>query len=334
MCDTTASAGSEAQEAGVCGTEAVIVTGAHRSGTTLLGDILSRDQHTWTVWEPFNRHWGLAGVEGAYPFLRASDADRPPVSSLARYLRTGRARWSANRGSTGPDFPQLRAIGKTLRRHVLWRREGHKVPVVKDPFALLALGALQGVLGSRPAIVSVRHPCAWVTSLRRMGWPAGHELNDLLEQEELYELHLKDLLPRRNWTKADDLEAGARAWACLYHMVREQSRAGAQVLVVPIEAYGREPVATMSRMFSEVGLRRPADLASIAEHYSGSSVVTPDAGTKHLLQRNSRALNEAWKSKLTSQEARRVRSITEPVFEAFYSDWESAEASLSDSLTL
>ena len=51
------------------GVNAVFVTGAHRSGTTVLGEILSRSPETWPVWEPFNQHWGLASVETVYPYF-------------------------------------------------------------------------------------------------------------------------------------------------------------------------------------------------------------------------------------------------------------------------
>ncbi len=307
--------------------DAVVVTGAHRSGTTLLGDIVAQARGTWTVWEPFNRHWGLRDVTTAYPYLREADAGVPPVASLIRYLRSGRARWSVKQGSGAGSLPELRAWVKTARRYLLWCRHRSGIPVVKDPFLLLAMGALQPAVTSRPIVVSVRHPCSWVTSLRRMNWPAGPELNALLNQHELYEEHLSGILPRRDWTAADDVEAGATAWAALYHMVKVQSLAGAQVLVVPLESYGRDPVGTLELLYSALALPAPPDLDSVAATYSSADrTVTPDATTKHLLQRDSKALSEAWKAKLSAGEIARIRVITEPVFETIYSDWETAEA--------
>lgn len=306
---------------------AVVVTGAHRSGTTLLGDILAQASGTWTVWEPFNRHWGLRDVRIAYPYLRRSDSSAPPVASLIRYLDSGRARWSVKKGHGASDrFPAVRAAAKTGSRYMLWRREGAGIAVIKDPFVLLAMGAMQPAVTTRPIVVSVRHPCSWVLSLRRMRWPAGPELNALIAQEQLYEEHLNGMLERKDWTRADDLEAGATAWACLYHMVNVQSDAGARVLVVPLESYARDPVDVLERLYRSASLQTPADLDSIAKRYSGpDKAVTPEAGTKHLLQRDSRALSDAWKAKLSSEEIHRIRAITEPVFGTFYQRWETAE---------
>jgi hypothetical protein len=215
---------------------------------------------------------------------------------------------------------------KTGRRYLVWRRRGAGIPVVKDPFVLLAMGALQPEVTTRPIVVSVRHPCSWVLSLRRMRWPAGPELNALLDQDELYEKHLSGMLARRDWTRADDLEAGATAWACLYHMVGVQSQAGARTYVLPLESFGNDPLGTLTQLYRTVSLPTPPDLQSVADRYWGADKpVTPGAGTKHLLQRDSRALNQAWRARLSAEEIRRVRSVTEAVFESFYSDWETAE---------
>ena len=276
------------------------------------------------MWEPFNRQWGLRDVRTVYPYLRHKDAGAPPVTTLARYLETGRALWSVKE-STGGSLA-LRRAAKSGQAYLHWLQGRSRIPLIKDPFALLAMGALQPTLTRRTIVVSVRHPCSWVLSLRRMGWAARPELNALIRQEELYEEHLSGMLARRDWKRAGDLEAGATAWACLYHMVGVQRRAGTDARVVPLEAFGRDPVGTLKLLYGAVQLTPPTDLELIAERYSRDSTVTPDSGTKHLLQRDSRALSEAWKSKLTAEEVRLIRTITEPVYSTIYSDWETAES--------
>ncbi|MCZ3388519.1 MAG: hypothetical protein LH645_05230 [Actinomycetia bacterium] len=306
--------------------EPVVVTGAHRSGTTLLGDILCHADGTWNVWEPFNRHWGLEPVRVAYPYLTADDAEDERLLALKTYLTSGRGRWSVKEGPAGPSHPRTHAAVKTLKRRALWLRNRSAVPVVKDPFVLLSLNALQAGLTSRTVVVSVRHPCSWILSLRRMSWPAGPELNDLISQSALYEEHLADRLPARDWTKADDLTAGAVAWMCLYGMVLDQVRMGAKVLMVPLEGFAQDPVSVMWVIFDAVGLASPSDIEDLAVRYTQSDrTVTPDSSTKHLLQRDSKGLSEAWKSKLAAAEIARVRELTEPVFGALYSDWDAPD---------
>lgn len=304
---------------------AVVVTGAHRSGTTLVGDIVCRAAGTWTVWEPFNRHWGLRAVDIAYPWLGARDAAAPEVRALRSYLESGRAGWRVKADGRRPLEVGARSAVATARRFAEHARHRGETPVVKDPFVLLALGALQPRVTRRTAVVTIRHPCSWLLSLRRMSWPAGHELNALQRQEELWERHLRDLLPRRNWSRADDLEAAARAWACLYRMVAVQAREGADVLVLPMEAFSRRPVDVLRQLFDALALPAPHDLEAVAREYAGSSTVSPAPGTKHVLQRDSRALATAWRSALSAEEVRRVRDICEPVFLEHYEDWDAAE---------
>ncbi len=309
------------------GPTCVVVTGAHRSGTTVVGDLVSQAPGTWTVWEPLNQHWGLAAAPAPYRYL-PSGASHPALDSLEGYLRTGRGRWAVKTGRGGARLPWLNRLLRQRRRQRVWAAHRGAVPVVKDPFLLLALGAVQPRLTDRPVVVTVRHPCSWLLSLRRVGWPAGPELNTLLEQEQLYEEHLRDVLPRRDWRTADDLDAAATAWTCLYHLVGVQQRLGADVELVTLERFGAEPVTVMRQVLERLGLHEPDDLAGLTRRYTGAgNAVSPDrAGQVHLLSRDSRALSQAWRERLSPEEVARVRDITEPVYSRTYRDWDDPEA--------
>jgi hypothetical protein len=306
---------------------AVVVSGAHRSGTSVFGEVVAQARNTWLVWEPFNQHWGLRGVTGAYPLQ--VDPEGPLVAGLRHYLRTGRAAWSVKRGSSGRVRLWTRTAAQHWRRWWLWRRNRGATAVIKDPFALLSLPALQQSITTAPALIAVRHPCSWILSLRRVAWPAGPELNALIAQDAVYQRHLADVLPRRDWRKADDLEAGARAWTCLYHLflVQMDLTSGTGALVMPVETFSREPVASMQLIFGSLGLPPPQDLAYLATQYTGpGNVVAPAAKTVHLLRRDSRSLSDAWKEQMCRAEIDRVRRITEPVFHHFYQSWDDAMA--------
>ena len=306
---------------------AVVVSGAHRSGTSVLGEVVAQAANTWLVWEPFNQHWGLRGVSGAYRFQ--VDADAPLIVALRRYLCTGRAAWSIKRGSSGRVPLWARRMAEHWRRWWLWRHNRGATAVIKDPFALLSLPALQPSITTAPALVAIRHPCSWILSLRRVGWPAGPELNALIAQESVYETHLAKLLPRRDWRKADDLEAGARAWYCLYHLFLIQmnltSRTGA--LVMPMETFSREPAASLQLIFRSLRLPLPQDLEHVVTQYTGpDNVVAPIGNTVHWLRRDSRRLSEVWKEQMCRAEIERVRRITEGVFDRLYQSWDDAAA--------
>ena len=307
--------------------DAVFVTGAHRSGTTVLGEILARASGTWTVWEPFNQHWGLAAVNGPYRHIQRGTQDQA-LDDLETYLRSGRGRWAVKQqGHRARQY--VSQVRRNRRRRRDWGGAAGKVPIVKDPFILLAIEAIQPRLTRRPVVVAVRHPCAWIASLRRMGWPAGPELNALIRQRELHETYLSDLLPHRDWEQADELEAGARAWACLYRMVLVQSRSS-EVAVVPMETFGETPDHVIRRLFAITRLPAPEPIVQIADEFTRQTgVVVPQHGKRHELRRDAKALSTAWRSHFDEAEVRVVRRITEPVFSEFYSDWERARADVS-----
>ena len=301
--------------------DGVFVTGAHRSGTTLLGEVVAQAPDTWTVWEPWNQHWGLRVVTRAYPYLDSSAAASAPVEALARYLATGRAQWSVKRGPDGARLPWLKERLRGRRRWQAWHEHASATPVVKDPFVLLAMAALQPRLTTRPFVIAIRHPCSWLASLRRMGWPAAPELDSLAAQRALRP-HLDDILPRTGGSGLDDVTAAALAWACLYHMVDVQMRSGVRVHVVPLERFAEDPVTTMTDTYRVLGLGQPVDVPKLAADYTRGKTVTPGTGTKHHLSRDSRRLTDAWKSVLTTEEIATVRSITEPIYSRYYHAWE------------
>ncbi|HEX5017086.1 MAG TPA: hypothetical protein VFX15_05825 [Actinomycetes bacterium] len=161
-----------------------------------------------------------------------------------------------------------------------------------------------------------------------MNWPAGPELNALIRQRELYERFLVGMLPDRDWTQVDDVEAGARAWACLYQMVLEQCRTS-RVAIVPMETFGASPDATIEFLFGVTGLESQEPVPRLADEYARrSGVVTPQHGEKHELHRDSRALSVAWHGRLDKAEVNAVRALTDPVYSEFYRGWDRAEGEL------
>src|SRR5690606_32967467 len=74
----------------------VVVTGPHRSGTTIMGRLLLHASRTFLVHEPFNVDWGLDGGDHRYPYLARTDVDDRRALALRRYLTTGEATWRGN----------------------------------------------------------------------------------------------------------------------------------------------------------------------------------------------------------------------------------------------
>jgi hypothetical protein len=151
----------------------IVVTGMHRSGTTLLGRILSLYPGLHVIHEPLNREFGMRGVRHVYPCDMRDEQGAFYIGLLDRLLeghagyvrRASREPWpkAAVRavigGRTGFDMALYR-IRKVLSPSL--------TPVFKDPFAVLLSRSLIERQGR--VIVLMRHPAATWLSVKRMGW--------------------------------------------------------------------------------------------------------------------------------------------------------------------
>ncbi len=328
----------------------MLVTGAHRSGTSVLGEILEHSEGVAQVWEPFNPVWGLRPVRDPYPFLPADGAPDARLLYLRRYLDSGLGLWSARPGSRRLPSPVL-DLARTAQSRWRWQRTVRQAStvLVKDPFLLLALGGfVRDVAGAPPAsgpgrggeaqpegegaahvVLTVRHPCSWVGSLARVGWSAGRVLASLLAQPGVRDA-VADILPR--WAEQgpsaarqehrDPVTGGALLWAVLYRMVEHQLGSTRGVQVVAMERLAADPASELGRLFRRCALLPAVPLPELAERYTRAGTVQPRVGVVHDdRRRDSRRLAMLWTEQMTAADQDRVRTITEPVYRRFYPSW-------------
>lgn len=295
----------------------VVVTGPHRSGTTVMGQLLQHAPRTFLVHEPFNRDWGLARVPYRYPYLTATDADHPAARLLDHYLTSGEGQWLRR----GKPLPTGHERSRLNRNNVRALRPLGFTPVVKDPFLLLSLGWLNAALGVRP-VVTLRHPAAWVSSLRRRTMHPRAALASFRKQDAFGDPVVAEILARRKWERADLVSAGAATWACLIRMLDVQLAAGAQATVIRMEDFAADPTNVLLETYRACGLGVPRRLDRVVREYTGDhNIVTPGAETMHELRRNSSALVTAWRTQLSDAEQKTIRQITEAAAEHWYPTW-------------
>ncbi|WP_020579638.1 sulfotransferase [Actinopolymorpha alba] len=298
--------------------DVVVVTGPHRSGTTIMGHLLAQAARTFLVHEPFNLDWGLAGVPVRYPYLTAADVDAPAARVLRAFLRTGNGQWKGHGQPLDPAHPRTR----THRRNVRARRPFRQVAVVKDPFLVLALGWINQALSDRPPIVTLRHPGAWTASLLRRSMHPRPALAAFREQDAFGDPVVANILRQCEWERADLVPAAAATWACLVRMLDVQLRAGVRATVVRMEDFASDPHGVMVGAYGSCGLGVPPDLDQILSEYTGAhNVVVPERPVLHELRRHSAALADAWRTRLSEEEQKTIRHITEPVAKRWYDVW-------------
>lgn len=273
------------------GVPPILVTGMPRSGTTWLARLLATGARTALPGrEPMNprgRQYALGGSLSGWVRLTAPTARQQ--RSLRRayagvnpwtYSRYGRRQWLAG-------LPTMRCI-------------------VKDPFAMLSIPAVQRITGARVVLV-YRHPGAALASYRRMGWtPDTEELTPIVGQ------FLADHGPTAgvelpaSGLGRDDVAALAWFWSALYGMaLREATPDAVEVVSHRDLAVGREDAAR--RLFQTLGLtwtRATHDQL----HPSGGH--DADDQALHNLHRDPASVADSWRMRLDEIDVRRLDELT------------------------
>ena len=156
----------------------ILVTGSIRSGSTWVGRMIASHPHVTYVSEPMNAGTSRSPIRHSFPFV--TEQNRQAVHS---YLRTILACPDEALYQLPPSRRWLR-VDRVIRGQ-WWRLRGRR-PLVKDPTAFFSAEWLMQAFGMQ-TIVLVRHPAAFVSSMKRLGWSI--DFNDFLAQPEMMDAH-------------------------------------------------------------------------------------------------------------------------------------------------
>jgi hypothetical protein len=299
----------------------ILVTGAHRSGTTWVGRMLAADSETGYISEPLNvlhrpgvfraqvKHWYqyiCDENEGEYltPLQETLQFDYHFFSEL-RSLRSFR-----DTLRMGRDF--------ALFYHALM--SGQRA-LVKDPFAVFSAPWFAKKLNCK-VVVTVRHPAAFAGSLQRLDW--SFNFNDLLDQPLLMRDHLEIYRDEMRAVKKDDILGQASLlWKMIYASVHSTRKLNPDFIVVRHEDLSRDPINGYRDLYAKLGL----DFSSRVEQFilNSSSSENPKELSKkktHSVKLDSAANIKSWKKRMPEEDVKRIREITEDVSRVYYSDEE------------
>src|ERR687891_175782 len=166
----------------------ILVTGAHRSGTTWVGKMLAADALTAYISEPLNVHHrpGVfrAKVSHWYQYICEENGGEY-LPAFQELMEFDYHLWAELRSIRSlKDFLRMARDLSIFSNGLLF---GQCI-LIKDPFAVFSAPWMAEKLNCK-VIVTVRHPAALVNSLKRLNWP--FDFHDLLEQPLLMRDHLE-----------------------------------------------------------------------------------------------------------------------------------------------
>ena len=195
----------------------ILVTGAHRTGTTWAGKMLAANPQTAYVSEQLNvlHRPGVlrAKVSHWYTYICAENEADYLTSFLE--LLSYRYHLSAEISSlhSARDFFRMgRDFGIFMSGRVFQKRL-----LLKDPFAIFSLAWFAERLDCQ-IVVTVRHPAGFASSLRRLNWT--FDFRDLFNQPLLMRDVLEPYREEMQSTKPDDvIGQAALLWTMIYRGV-------------------------------------------------------------------------------------------------------------------
>jgi hypothetical protein len=296
----------------------ILVTGAHRSGTTWVGKMLALAPGVAYIHEPFSPRTaaGLspAGFDRYFTVVTSENEARyrPGLEQTIRFRYGLGAQLRSLRG--GRD---LARIPRDLVRVERARLSGAR-PLVKDPIALLSAEWLAETFGM-DVVVLIRHPAAFAASLKRLGWK--HSFATFIQEGRVpevvrpYEAEIRQQAER----PGEILAQAALLWRLLYNAVDSYRERQPDWAFVRHEDASAEPVATFERLYAQLGLDlTPAAKEAIARASAPDNPA--ELATPYAVELDSAASIGRWREDLTAEEVETLRERTRDVWPRFYSD--------------
>lgn len=297
----------------------ILVTGTHRSGTTWVGRMLAADSSVSYISEPLNvlhrpgvfrpkvKHWYqyvceenqddyLQGFKELLEFDYHLMDEIRSIKSRRDFLRMGR------------DF--------AIFYNGLMR--GQRI-LLKDPFAVFSTEWFAKCLNCR-IVIAVRHPAAFVSSLKRLNWP--FDFQDLLDQPLLMRDFLEPYRGQMEAAKSDDIIGQASLlWSLIYRAVHTSLGRNPDFIAVRHEDLSLDPVSEYRKLYDSLGLDFTKRVEkTILTSSSSENPAEPSQKNIYSVKLNSRTNVDNWRKRLLEQEIGRIREMTEEVSELFYPD--------------
>jgi hypothetical protein len=297
----------------------ILVTGAHRSGTTWVGRMLAANPQTAYISEPLNvfhrRGVHRADVKHWYQYITPENEAQylPAFHELLGFkyylvdeIKSIRSRKDFLR--MGRDFA-IFMNGRLRRQRAL----------LKDPFAVFSAPWFAQRLNCQ-VVITVRHPAAFASSLKRLGW--NFDFSDLLNQPLLMRDHLEQDRARMESCPAGDIIAqAALLWRMIYRAVDSMRSKFPDFKIVRHEDLSRDPVAGYKSLYESLDLTFTDKVRDTILNSSSSENPAELSKKKvHSVKLDSRANMDNWRKRLTEDEIAQIRKLTEDISHLFYSD--------------
>ena len=195
--------------------------------------------------------------------------------------------------------------------------------LLKDPFAVFSVPWFAQKLNCK-VVITVRHPAAFASSLQRLNW--SFDFKDLLNQPLLMRDQLEIYREQMLSIKANDVIGQASLlWKMIYHAVHATRSLNLEFQIVRHEDFSRDPINQYRDLYATLGLGFTSRVEKVILNSSSSENPAELSLKKtHSVKLDSAANIKNWKKRLSVEDLKRIRNMTEGVADLYYSneEWE------------
>jgi hypothetical protein len=297
----------------------ILVTGAHCSGSTWVGRMLSAGDEAVHINEPFNIHHdpGICGAKFKYWFTYICPENARYYEPFLRdtvhlqYNLKAKLVSSSSISAICQGITDALSLGRNR-----WEK---KRPLLKDPIAVFSAEWLAVTFGM-DVVITIRHPAAFAESLKSKNWV--HPFSHFLEQSELmrdvlfpFETEIQEFVGKER----NIIDQAALLWKIIYSRVDTYRQSHPEWIFVRHEDLSRNPIQGYQKLYQLLDLKFTRDVQNTIEAYSTKR--TPDKEIEfRVIWRNSKSLIDKWQRQLTDDEIARIKARVWDVSEKFYSE--------------
>ncbi|MBD3277021.1 MAG: hypothetical protein GF388_01865 [Candidatus Aegiribacteria sp.] len=303
----------------------VLVTGGNRTGTSWVGRMLTLSKELFMVWEPFNHLVPVPSFMPQNPLQRHFHRILPEEEKAMKRFIKGKLLLDIKRRQHRPPG-SLGAATKFLGILITGMKflTGGCRPLFKDPTALLSAEWIAREYDAH-VLMMVRHPAAYVASVKRLGWRAPVE--DFTCQPDLLDWlpgYLSEELLARESQRPEPaegvfaLEAAVLCWKVFHETIFRYSSENPGWIVVRHEDLATNYLEGFRRLYMDLGLEWGKHQAEMVEKHCSSCNELVRGRVNHEFRQDSGKVVRAWMEDLNREELETVRNLASPVWEKYY----------------
>lgn len=300
----------------------ILVTGAHRTGTTWAGKMLAADADTAYISEPLNvlHRPGVfhAKVEHWYQYI-CEENEQEFLPAFQHLLEYDYFLWDEIKSiRSRRDFLRM---GRDFMIFYKALEQGQRA-LIKDPFAVFSIPWFVKRLNCK-VVITVRHPAGFASSLQKLDWK--FDFHDLLDQPLLMRDHLEPFREAMQAVPTGDVIGQASLlWKMIYSVVDKFHKSNPELIVIRQEDFARDPLNCYRDLYARLGLNfTPQVEKEIASSSSSENPAELSLKKTHSVKMDSLASIRNWQKRLSAEDIQRIHTMTEGVSELYYSneDW-------------